>query len=113
MISTSVISGMSSHPLYGSSSTVISPALPLLPRSEPTEKKEGLVAFENAITQLKQGIGKFGIDIDIHDDSGRIVTRVIDRESGDVIRQIPTEEVLHMARMAAYQQQGRLFMATA
>ncbi|ART64448.1 flagellar protein FlaG [Kushneria marisflavi] len=109
---TSVISGMSSSLLSSNSFPASSPVLPVPSRLGPSCKTDNLEALEEAITQLKQGLERVGIDIDIHDDSGRIVTRVIDRESGDVIRQIPTEEVLHMARMAAYQQ-GQLLKTTA
>ncbi|WP_456267374.1 flagellar protein FlaG [Kushneria sp. AK178] len=66
----------------------------------------------SAVTQLNREFAVIGIEFDIHDDSGRIVTRVIDRDSGDVIRQIPGEEVLHMARLAA-REQGRLLQTTA
>ncbi|XQU09858.1 flagellar protein FlaG [Halomonas sp. LY9] len=38
-----------------------------------------------------------GLEFDISEESTRIITRVIDRETGDVIRQIPAEEVLLMA----------------
>ncbi|MAO61838.1 flagellar protein FlaG [Halomonas sp. CnH100-B] len=38
-----------------------------------------------------------GLEFDISEHSSRIITRVIDRETGDVIRQIPAEEILQMA----------------
>lgn len=112
MIITPVISGMSSNLLSTNLFPASSPVLPAPSRLGPSGETDDLEALEEAITQLKQGLGRVGIDIDIHDDSGRIVTRVIDRESGGVIRQIPTEEVLHMARMAAYHQ-GQLLKTTA
>lgn len=86
---------------------------PVPPLSTPPRQADSSTAgLEKAVTQLNRDFAPIGIEFDIHDDSGRIVTRVIDRESGDVIRQIPTEEVLHMARMAA-RQQGRLLQTTA
>jgi flagellar protein FlaG len=34
----------------------------------------------------------------VDDDSGRTVVRVLDKDSGDIIRQIPSDEVLALAR---------------
>lgn len=42
-------------------------------------------------------ISQRGLEFEILQESNRVVTRVIDRESGDVIRQIPVEEVLRLA----------------
>ncbi|GHC33731.1 hypothetical protein GCM10010082_30580 [Kushneria pakistanensis] len=83
-----------------------------LAHSDPVEKIENAPLLEDAVAQLNQDFVLVGIEFDIHDDSGRIVTRVIDRESGEVIRQIPTEEVLVIARRAAHQQ-GRLLETVA
>lgn len=38
------------------------------------------------------------LQFDVDEDSGRTVVRVLDKDSGDVIRQIPSEEVLALAR---------------
>ncbi|WP_243409266.1 flagellar protein FlaG [Kushneria phyllosphaerae] len=83
--------------------------MPISVTSTPPSNTAGL---EKAVTQLNQGFTSIGMEFDIHDDSGQVVTRVIDRESGDVSRQIPTQEVLHMARLATYQK-GRLLQTTA
>ncbi|WP_249979016.1 flagellar protein FlaG [Vreelandella olivaria] len=48
-----------------------------------------------------------GLEFDISEQSARIITRVIDRETGDVIRQIPAEEVLLVAERLE-EIQGRL-----
>lgn len=37
------------------------------------------------------------LQFDVDEDSGRTVVRVLDKDSGDVIRQIPSEEVLALA----------------
>lgn len=36
---------------------------------------------------------------EIDDETSRVVVQVVDIESGDVVRQIPSEEVLHMSKM--------------
>lgn len=38
------------------------------------------------------------VDFQIDDDSGRVIVRVIDRSDGTVLRQMPSEEALRIAR---------------
>ncbi|WP_299261691.1 flagellar protein FlaG [uncultured Kushneria sp.] len=110
MIVISTASDISSPTSFGR--TFMATSAPVTSVSMPSRQTDNTAGLEKALTQLNQDFALIGIEFDIHDDSGRIVTRVIDRESGDVIRQIPTEEVLHMARMAA-RQQGRILQTTA
>lgn len=39
-----------------------------------------------------------GLEFEMSEQSSRIITRVIDRESGEIIRQIPAEEVVQIAK---------------
>ena len=53
--------------------------------------------------QMESFVGTFnrGLEFKVDEDSGRNVVKVIDRHSGDTIRQIPTEELLDViARLA-------------
>lgn len=54
-------------------------------------------ALVEPIQRINNVMRPHGIEFDISDERSRIVTRVIDRDSGDVIRQIPAEEVLRIA----------------
>jgi flagellar protein FlaG len=38
------------------------------------------------------------LQFDVDDDSGKTVVRVLDKDSGDIIRQIPSDEVLALAK---------------
>jgi len=38
------------------------------------------------------------LQFDVDEDSGKTVVRVVDKDSGDIIRQIPSDEVLALAR---------------
>ncbi len=51
--------------------------------------------------QLTQTIGMTGpqVQFSIHNDTGKTVLRVTDAESGAVLRQIPGDEALSMARI--------------
>ncbi|MFJ4290680.1 flagellar protein FlaG [Cupriavidus sp. NPDC089707] len=53
-----------------------------------------------------------GLRFEIDEDTNRIITKVIDKETGDLIRQMPTEEVLRIAR-AMDKLQGLLVSQTA
>lgn len=48
-----------------------------------------------------------GMRFEIDEDTQQLVVSIVDTESGEVLRQIPSEEVLHVAKMIA-QFQGNL-----
>ncbi|MCU7920162.1 MAG: flagellar protein FlaG [Candidatus Thiodiazotropha sp. (ex Dulcina madagascariensis)] len=55
---------------------------------------------EAAVEQMKDfaQVMSRQLQFDVDDESGRTVVRVLDKDSGDVIRQIPSDEVLALAR---------------
>ncbi|WP_339884428.1 flagellar protein FlaG [Vreelandella maris] len=58
------------------------------------------------IQRINEAMRPRGLEFELSEETSRVITRVIDRESGDVIRQIPTEEVLKIAeRLEAMQGQ--------
>ncbi|MCL7929278.1 flagellar protein FlaG [Halomonas llamarensis] len=64
-------------------------------------ESNSIVASPSALIEPLQRINEVmsqrGLEFDLSDESSRVITRVIDRESGEVIRQIPAEEVLRIA----------------
>lgn len=48
--------------------------------------------------KLNTELQSFGIEFELSDIDNRLITRVVDRETGELIRQIPSEEVLRIAR---------------
>ncbi|MFL0797177.1 MAG: flagellar protein FlaG [Cellvibrionaceae bacterium] len=58
--------------------------------------------LEQAVTKMNDFIQKESRDLhfSIDDESGHTVVRVLDRGTGETIRQIPNEDFLHMARLA-------------
>lgn len=48
-----------------------------------------------------------GMRFEIDEDTQQLVVSIVDSKTGDVLRQIPSEEVLHIAKMIA-QFQGKL-----
>jgi flagellar protein FlaG len=56
--------------------------------------------LDTAIEKIQQFVNTAASDIkfSIDEDSGRTVVKVIDRETQDVIRQIPSQEILDLAQ---------------
>lgn len=49
------------------------------------------------IERINAAMRPRGLEFELSEDTSRVITRVIDRESGEVIRQIPAEEVIKIA----------------
>ncbi|SCU73927.1 Flagellar protein [Cupriavidus necator] len=64
-----------------------------------TEAAQGLEASA-AIGELVDALRTttIGLRFEIDETMHRVITKVIDKETGDLIRQMPTEEVLRIAR---------------
>lgn len=55
--------------------------------------------IEKAVSYLNEYIQSYRRDLhfSVDDDSGRIVVKVVDRETNEIIRQIPSEEAMALA----------------
>ncbi|RWU09599.1 flagellar protein FlaG [Pseudidiomarina gelatinasegens] len=49
------------------------------------------------VQQINEVMNNYGIHFELHDEAGKIVVKIVSQESGEVIRQIPTEEVIRVA----------------
>ncbi len=70
---------------------------------------------EMAVAKVKvqiQAISDNSLDFSIDDNSGKTIVRVTDKESGELIRQIPSQEMLEIAR-SIDRLQGMLVKQTA
>ncbi|OIQ47980.1 MAG: hypothetical protein BM565_03595 [Gammaproteobacteria bacterium MedPE] len=54
--------------------------------------------LETMAQKLQEFVGSLnrGLEFSVHEDSGRDVIKVIDKNSGDTVRQYPSEEVLEL-----------------
>ena len=54
--------------------------------------------LETMAQKLQEFVGSLnrGLEFSVHEDSGRDVIKVIDKNSGDTVRQYPSEEVLDL-----------------
>jgi flagellar protein FlaG len=69
---------------------------------DPSARNQGgLEELGKAVEKLQKfvSIAASDIEFSIDEDLGRTVVKVIDRETKDVIRQIPSEEMLELAKM--------------
>ncbi|MBZ9556973.1 MULTISPECIES: flagellar protein FlaG [unclassified Modicisalibacter] len=85
----------------------------LAPQEDETteESNQTSAATQSDLAEPVQRINavmrNYGVEFEIQEYDSRVITRIVDRESGDTIRQIPSEEVLRIARSLA-EMQGRL-----
>jgi flagellar protein FlaG len=67
------------------------------------EGKEDIQVSQDLLNELEHDINTIhnvGLEFSMHDESGRTMIKVVEKDTGDLIRQIPPEEVLDLvARM--------------
>ena len=81
-------------PASPSTSVVSAPAEPV--EIEPRELEAAVENLREFVTDMQREL-QFSVD----EDSGRTIITVIDSDSGKIIRQIPPEEILQLARSVA------------
>ncbi|MDR5906040.1 flagellar protein FlaG [Franzmannia qiaohouensis] len=59
------------------------------------------------VLRINEVMRPYGVEFHLNEFDSRTVARIVDRDSGDVIRQIPSEEVLRIAESLS-ELQGRL-----
>lgn len=64
------------------------------------ENRQGVGSLEQSVEELKNHFQQVrrSLDFSIDDKTGQTVVKVIDRETDEVIRQIPAEEILAVMR---------------
>jgi Uncharacterized flagellar protein FlaG len=84
-------------PVAGGAEPAIAPAIS---PSVQGEAGEAALDIRRAIGELTEVLRttSIGLRFEIDEVTNRVVTQVIDKETGELIRQMPTEEVLRFAR---------------
>lgn len=85
-------------------------AIKVVPVREPTSKELGQAVAEVRKAVEIQAPNQISFSVD--DESGRSVVRIIDQKTGATIRQIPSQEMLDIAK-SIDKMQGLLFKETA
>ncbi len=87
------------------------------PASSPIPLEPHVASDFPQTTQLKNAVGKFNdvmrqskqnLEFSVDADTKKPVVKLVDTETGEVIRQIPSEEMLSIARSIDHFQQGLL-----
>ena len=97
---------MLSEPVTTTKPTELGPAVELQPKEEMFQKKPDAVVRTSEDAQLLQDvlevvkqhfhISNVGLNFSVHGDTGRIKVSVTDKETGEMIREIPSEQVLNL-----------------
>lgn len=64
------------------------------------------------VQQINDVLKSYGLKFDINKDAGRVITKIVDVKSGETIRQIPSDTVLHISERLG-EVVGLLFKETA
>lgn len=69
---------------------------PADPTSQPVKQE----TLENTVARVQQSVEQFNssLKIEIDHDSKQVIVKVLNDESGEIIRQIPAEEMVEIAR---------------
>jgi flagellar protein FlaG len=59
------------------------------------------VQVEQAVRELNASLQarSVGLQFEVDEDTDKVIIRVVDRDSGELIRQIPSEEAVRIAKM--------------
>ncbi|WP_232822255.1 flagellar protein FlaG [Salinicola sp. CR57] len=82
------------------------------PSSSPADgSAPGVGYLSDRLHSLNGVMSQYGLRFELSEFDSRVITQVIDRTTGDIIRQIPAEEMVRIAEAFA-ENQGRLFDAS-
>lgn len=86
--------------LFGSVAPTEQAAQPKVEALAPAASEPKRDELEQAVTDIREFVqaSQRQLDFSIDDSTGRVVVKVIATESGDVIRQIPSETALKLAQ---------------
>ncbi|MDD5176134.1 MAG: flagellar protein FlaG [Sterolibacterium sp.] len=97
-----------SAPLLASQSSTPAVASPKTPMPAPQQpSSEQIRKAVESVKQMVNSTSANSLDFSIDEQSGKTVVRVTDSDTGEVIRQIPSKEMLEIAR-SLDQMQGML-----
>ncbi len=75
----------------------LAPTNPQLANSDKDERDISAGELIGPLQRINETMRPRGLEFELSEETSRVITRVIDRESGEVIRQIPAEEVIKIA----------------
>lgn len=84
--------------------------LPEIAVKKVAEQQASTAQLQNALESVNKALRQSGknLEFSVDEESRRQIVRVVDTETGDVIRQFPSEEMLAISRSIDMVQQGLL-----
>ena len=91
--------GLQAQEASGKETTSDTTVNPIAGMTQPQDSRASREALEDAIASMQEyvQVAKRELEFQVDDSTGRTLVRVIDSESGDVIRQLPPEAVIAAA----------------
>ncbi len=77
--------------------TAAAPAVPV-PAVQPPGQPPTAEELANALKEINKVVASQGIEFSIDSDSHRTIVKIVDRQTNQLIRQIPTQEALEIAK---------------
>jgi flagellar protein FlaG len=69
------------------------------PVASKDDQPEKTGSIEALVKELNQAITSFtSLDIQVEEETEKVVVKVVDRDTGDLVRQIPQEELVELAK---------------
>ncbi|WP_395007106.1 flagellar protein FlaG [Undibacterium sp.] len=84
------------------------------PAEKPAEQASSLAQLNEAVSKINESFksNMQGIEFSLDDDNGQVIVKVVDQDTKELIRQMPSEEALEIAK-ALDQATGMLIKQTA
>jgi len=100
--------GSDGHRVAGSRTPPAAEAVPVEPALPKGSGEAPLQDMQQAIEQIERYLERYRNDLQfrVDGDSGRVIMSIVARKDGTVLRQIPNEDVLRIARLLAQDGQG-------
>lgn len=67
-------------------------------RTEETRAEDSRAELDRAVESVSKFVNNENLEFSVDDETGRTVVKLIDRETDEVLRQFPSEEMLQIAR---------------
>lgn len=92
------------------STAAVTPPAAVAASDTASASKQPAMSLDQAIQQVGKKLKEAGVDVTFSVDQQlqRVIVKVVDQKDGTVLRQIPSEEMLHLARVLDEQQGGLL-----
>lgn len=76
--------------------------------STTTAPQPALEELVKPVQQVNETLRSYGVEFELSQHDGRVITRLVERDTGELIRQIPSEALLRISERLGSLQQGSI-----